>query len=194
VIIGLNNHPATSHEDAGAAPAVATGPAFGQREASTLPTNATGKTYTPASLPADVSSLLAGNGPAVTPAPTPTASATSHAHAPTATSDSVRGTPSGKKETGGLGLDAKTHVPKSLLPLYSSPEKLLACARSVTPTVGALPIAVDFGRWSGPPFRHAPSVIFVFAGTTPATVRVVVIGPSCAGDAVRQFTQVTLPS
>jgi hypothetical protein len=184
IIWGSGHHANHSTESAGAASTGGQPLGLAPQQTGTFTTSSTGKTYTLNSLPTDVSSLLTVKAAPALAAPVPgAASATS----PKASATSARG-----------GRSAASHgpashaVPKALLPLYSSPQKLLACAAFVTPTAGALPIAVDFGRWSAPPFHRAPSVIFVFAGSA-TTVRVVVVGPSCAGDAVRKFTEVALP-
>jgi hypothetical protein len=155
-----------------------------------LPTSVTGTTYTPASLPGQIATLLGANTVGLPLA------------APTASPAKPRGGASRKAvpSTKTLASGSPTYstalsagISKSLLPLRSSPSKLLTCAESLAPTLGTLPIAVDFGRWAGPRYHGAPSVIFVFADATPKTFLVYVVGPTCGSDAIRTFTQVTLP-
>ncbi|MBV9484678.1 MAG: hypothetical protein JO246_01320 [Frankiaceae bacterium] len=103
-------------------------------------------------------------------------------------------TSSGSLNAAGSGASAKP-IPKALKPLATSRNKILDCARNITGELDAVPLTVDFARWSNPPvYKHAPSAIFIFRSPKPNTVVVYVTNPSCSGnDIVREFAQVPLP-
>jgi hypothetical protein len=86
-------------------------------------------------------------------------------------------------------------IPKPLRALATSHEKLLTCAAALTGRADAVPLEIDFGYWTNGDYVHAPSAIFVFKGTTPSTVAVFVVSPTC-GDPlpVYDYTVVTLPN
>jgi len=101
------------------------------------------------------------------------------------------------------GSNATTHpqnlanqpVPAVLRPLYDSRTSILRCAATLTGIPNAVPIAVDFGRWTNPnaKLRNAPSAIFVFRAADPNAVDVWVVNPSCSGNLlVRTDTKVPL--
>jgi hypothetical protein len=81
-------------------------------------------------------------------------------------------------------------VPAALRPLYHSRQKLLQCAATLTTIPGAVPIAVDFGRWTGPTARHIPAVVFVFGTTDPNKVDVYVSRASCDSSVPLTYTTV----
>jgi hypothetical protein len=179
---------------------------------------ATGRTYTPASLHSLLPGLVSGASiqqglpaaPSVTP---PGTSSTNPSSTPSGTSGTA-GAPThpGSKQTlntttGGTGtggtsttlapLGAAAPVPKSLQHLQHSYQALLNCAATTSGQPGAVPAAVDFGRWTDPthkpPFHKAPSVIFVFQDTGKAsTYDVYVVDPACDGT-FEDFLRITLP-
>jgi anti-sigma factor RsiW len=71
-------------------------------------------------------------------------------------------------------------LPQKLQPLYSSPPALLHCAATLTDQKTAVPLAVEFARYTTASVRHAPSVIFVFP-VDPTHVEVFVVSPDCTG-------------
>jgi anti-sigma factor RsiW len=71
-------------------------------------------------------------------------------------------------------------VPQALHPLYSSPSALLHCAATLADQKDAVPIAVEFTRYTTTSVRHAPSVLFVFS-VDPTHVEVIVASPDCTG-------------
>jgi hypothetical protein len=89
-------------------------------------------------------------------------------------------------------------VPTQLTHLFSDQTALLQCAATATDTTGAVPLAVDFGRWTNPtatpPIKNVPAVIFVFADASDSTVADVwVVAASCDGSSLLDFTKVALP-
>jgi hypothetical protein len=137
----------------------------------------TGLTYTATNLVNDIPGLLASGHASFDSPQTPVPSAVVSPGATNATSGSL----------------TKMPVPASLKPLYDSRTKLLSCARYLTGIPNAVPIAVDFGRWTHPPYNAAPSVIFVFRDPEPDRVDVYVTDPTCSGvGAVRAYEKVPL--
>jgi hypothetical protein len=67
---------------------------------------------------------------------------------------------------------------------------LLQCAAYVSGQQNAVPLAVDFGRWTNGSYHRAPSIVLVFRDNDPATVSVFVYGPKCDGNSLRTFSQV----
>lgn len=84
-------------------------------------------------------------------------------------------------------------VPKPLQALAGSRAKILACAAALTGSHNAVPLAVDFGRWTNPPLRRAPSAIFVFKSPDPSAVSVYVTPPACDSGTVYTYRLVPLP-
>jgi anti-sigma factor RsiW len=81
-------------------------------------------------------------------------------------------------------------LPQKLQPLFGSPPALLHCAASLTDRKDAVPLAVEFARYTTASVRAAPSVFFVFP-VDPTHVDLYVAGPSCAGvEQVRDFIRV----
>jgi hypothetical protein len=70
-------------------------------------------------------------------------------------------------------------VPLTLRPLYNSPSSLLHCAAILTGQKNAVPLAVEFTRYTTASVRHAPSVLFVFP-IDPTHVRAFVTTSDCA--------------
>ena len=86
-------------------------------------------------------------------------------------------------------------VPAVLRPLFDSRADILHCAATLTGIPNAVPIAVDFGRWTNPnaKLHNAPSAIFVLRDADANVVDVWVVNPSCSGDLlVRTDTKVPL--
>jgi hypothetical protein len=169
--LGANNHKSTEEAGAGTsavAPSTTNVPAQPKNYVRT----STGLNYTPANLLTNIPGLVArapSDGPAASlPSSTAATNSTSHAL-----------------------IDRP--VPASLKPLYDSRTKLLNCARYVSGTPNAVPIAVDFGRWTNDQYTAAPSVIFVFRDPEPDRVDVIVTDPTCSGvGAVRILVKVPL--
>jgi hypothetical protein len=84
-------------------------------------------------------------------------------------------------------------VPKPLQQLANSRAAILNCAAVLTGSHNAVPLAVDFGRWSNPPLRRVPSAVFVFKNPNPADVSVYVTSPSCDDGTFYTFRVVPLP-
>lgn len=171
----------TSSESGGSAGATAAGPRTPAQPKNYVKTS-TGLTYTPSRLLADVPGLVSGvSGTAVaagrlaTPESIPQPSATDHS------------TPTG------VGALAHQAVPAALGPLYNSRTRLLQCAAYLSGIPHAVPLAVDFGRWTNGPYHASPSAIFVFRDPNSNVVDVYVTGPTCSGtDAVRIYDKVPL--
>jgi hypothetical protein len=62
----------------------------------------------------------------------------------------------------------------------------------LTGSHNAVPLAVDFGRWTNPPLRRVPSAIFVFKNPNPAAVSVYVTSPACDNGTFYTFRVVPL--
>jgi hypothetical protein len=138
----------------------------------------TGVNYTPTLLISDVPSLVP---------PTQGASGTT-AQAPEASSTA----PAPDTETNGSRsrVLASGPVPLTLRPLYNSRAKILQCAAVLSGVPNAVPLAVDFGRWTYESFRRSPAAVFVFKDPDPSVVDVYVTGPACNGDSVRTYVRV----
>jgi hypothetical protein len=81
-------------------------------------------------------------------------------------------------------------VPSALRPLYNSATQLLNCAATLTGKKDAVPLAVEFARYTTASVRHAPSAIFVFP-VDPTHVQVYVASPDCTGpEPIRDFFNV----
>jgi hypothetical protein len=104
------------------------------------------------------------------------------------------GTPSPTPEYAShpLALDQQP-VPKPLQQLANSRAMILNCAAVLTGSHNAVPLAVDFGRWTNPPLRRVPSAIFVFKNPDPAMVSVYVTSPACDDGTFYTFRVVPLP-
>jgi hypothetical protein len=76
---------------------------------------------------------------------------------------------------------ARHRVPANLRPLYNSRAKLLACARVVSGIPNAVPLAVDFGRWSNGAIHNVPAIVMIFRDANPEQVDVYVTDPTCSG-------------
>jgi hypothetical protein len=183
VIVGLLLHnPATS---SGGAAGASSAPE--QRAAAPQPSNyvrtSTGLDYTPTSLLSQVPSLVANVANA--------------AHGGAGTTSSTSGSPELTPEASPAAPSPKAvtlrqaPVAPALRALYSSRAKLLDCAATLNGH-GAIPITVDFGRWTFESFRKAPAAIFVFRDPDPSVVDVFVVGPSCSTGSVRTYVKVPL--
>lgn len=80
-------------------------------------------------------------------------------------------------------------VPTVLAHLYSDHSALLQCAATASDTVGAVPLAADFGRWRSPTAKHGtppvPAIIFVFADVQDSSlVDVYVVSADCGSNSV----------
>jgi hypothetical protein len=83
-------------------------------------------------------------------------------------------------------------LPKPLHPLFTSPTALLNCAASLTGRKGAVPLAVEFARYTTAAARNAPSALFVFPLDSTHVV-VYVAGPSCSGtEEIRDYLKVPI--
>jgi hypothetical protein len=180
VIVGHAMRNNTSEESAGA---TASGPNIAVQQPKDYVKTTTGTTYTPSQLVADVPALVSGER--VPAAPLATPSGAQGSAAPTS-SNTANG---GESHT----FSSAKSVPPALLPLYSSRAKLLACAAYLTGQANAVPLAIDFGRWTNGTYRNAPSAVFVFRASNPDVVDVYVTDPSCSGTgAVRTYVEVPL--
>lgn len=168
--------------------------------------SATGMTYTAANLSASVKNVLTSSsatGP-ITPSPSNSGSdeagsggaAAKPRHSgkhPTAGTDADKATTAAPDTESTLIATPTKPIPKSLRPLFQSKAKIIQCAVLLTGQQDAVPEHVDFGRWTGGTLHAAPSAIFIFRGTTPSTVAVWVVNPTCSGnDLVRTVSQVTI--
>lgn len=178
--------------------------------------SATGRVYTLSSLAPDVQSLIVAAPAATTGHPdaagstaATAGSAGSGAAAKGRPPDSKRGRQTVDKpgKRTGRTLDSEVPspattpsllpdqpIPAALQPLARSRAKILACAAVLAGQGNAVPLAVDFGRWTNPPqFNRSPAAVFIFKGGNPSNVAVYVVGPACDGT-IDQFSVVPLPS
>ena len=84
-------------------------------------------------------------------------------------------------------------VPKPLQKLANSRAKILQCAATLTDSHNAVPLAVDFGRWTNPPYRRTPSAIFIFKSPNPSAVSVYVTPPTCTSGTIYTYRLVPVP-
>lgn len=154
----------------------------------------TGRTYTPATLSQLVPGLLAApSGPLYANA-VPSATA---AHNDASGAASQGGLPAATAPRAAAGQTSESFVPPlvpSLQRLANSRTALLACAAYITDTPNAVPLAVDFGRWSNPAThtRPRPSVIFVFSDPTDSSaLTVYVVAPACGGSSLLDYQEVS---
>jgi hypothetical protein len=211
---GSNNSGAGLAQSA-AAPSGVTA-ATGSAQPKNFVQTSTGQDYTPASLISTVPGLIAStteNSPTVpNPAAPPTpASSDSAAAGGAGTSSGTAGSAAGGTTTAGAKHSATKSgkrttsaplaaaapetlvaqpVPQSLQPLYHSRQKLLRCAAFLSGVPDAVPLAIDFGRWTNGTFHNAPSAIFIFRDTDPSVVDVYVTGPKCDDNSLRTFVKV----
>jgi hypothetical protein len=161
--LGGSNNGASSAEEAGPASGIAPSATVAPLQPKNYLRTSTGLNYTPANLLTNIPGLVAKapggdfHGPAT---PGPSASVSTN---------------------GTQRVLINQPVPASLKPLYDSRTKLLSCARYVSGIPNAVPIAVDFGRWTNGQYTAAPSVIFVFRDPEPDRVDVIVTDPTCSG-------------
>jgi negative regulator of sigma E activity len=83
-------------------------------------------------------------------------------------------------------------VPTELAHLYSDRAALLQCAAVASDTAGAVPLAVDFGRWRSPTAKPSakpvPAIIFVFNSVQNSnTVDVFVVSASCDANSLLEY-------
>lgn len=204
VVVGhFRHHSGASHHQVTAGSAAAHRPLV-EAAPHQFTVHTTGRNYTPSSLPAAVPALVTGGLAGATETATPGPSSSQYA---------ARSGTSGASGSGGEGHgvapDKQTRqpalapaqaagtvsgpVPGPLRHLYQSRSALLDCAATVSDTPGAVPLTVDFARWTNNNYHAAPSVIFVFR-QSPTTALTIVTGPTCAGlDAVRDYRIVPLP-
>jgi hypothetical protein len=137
----------------------------------------TGLNYTPSGLLSDIPGLVAsvpgaatfGAGKASTQAIAPSANGSG-------TEQSLESGP----------------VPKALRPLFDSRTKLLQCAVRMTGESNAVPLAIDFARWTNGEFHSAPSIFLVFRDPNPEVVDVYVAAPDCGTGDLRTYVKVPL--
>jgi hypothetical protein len=177
----------------------------GGPQPSSVVKSATGATYTATNLSTAVSGVLARAAATGPIAPLPSASSSVGSSGGAAGSKPERTTKSDSSgSTAGkatvsppsestFAQDSTAPIPKSLRPLFHSNAKIIACAVTITGQHNAVPEHVDFGRWTGGIYHNVPSAIFIFQGTTPASVSVWVTNPTCSGnDIIRTFSQVAI--
>jgi hypothetical protein len=192
--------------------------AAGRAQPKNFVETSTGENYTPANLSTLIPGLIAtsttaGNVPAPAQAPSTGAgpAAGSGSGVAGGQGSSSGGTASGSKhgaaqsgkKTALSPLAAATPlrapvpqrlvtqpVPASLQSLYHSRQKLLHCAAFLGRARDAVPLAIDFGRWTNGSLHDAPSVVFVFRDPDPSVVDVYVTGPSCDDGTVRTYVKV----
>ncbi|HWB66976.1 MAG TPA: hypothetical protein VG708_09135 [Mycobacteriales bacterium] len=160
--------------------------------------SSTGRTYTAASLPADVTELLTGRSNAPDFSTDRKAEAAPSA-APSLRSGSGSGAAAGTRSGGaaapsvpGSALAPVRPLPKALRTLQQSPRRVLACASFISGSANAVPLAVDFGRWTGGSYHAAPSIILVLPDDA-THVGVYVVAPACRSDtSLREYQRVPL--
>ena len=163
--------------------------------------SASGDVYTPTTLTRLVPGLVtsatqapsagryAPTGTSQTPAAEPS-------HAPTSASTNTSSPTQAGPAQAGPGAATDKHRSAALLagglrPDYGNRSWLLSCARYLTGESNAVPIAIDFGRWTNASYKSAPSIVFVFRDINPSYVDVFVSGPTCHGtDAIRTYQTV----
>jgi hypothetical protein len=170
----------------------------------------TGRDYTVSNLEPDVQGLIARSpNAAAVPAPSSSAqngtggagtgvgSAGGSAAGSTTTHHKAGARPSTSATSAASPRSSATldqqPTPKPLQPLAGSQAKILACAATLTGQQDAVPLAVDFGRWTNPPYHRAPSAIFVFTSDTASAVRVFVTPPACDSGMLYAYRLVPLP-
>lgn len=185
LVVGAIVVAAVHHPHSGGSPGLAGAPARGAlsnavaQQPKDYKRTSTGIDYTPALLLADIPGLVA-TIPEFAPESAP-AAGTPTASAPPLVTPQTSGT-----------LE-KQPVPKVLRPLFNSHAKLLACAARLSSIPNAVPLAIDFGRWTNGDFHSAPSIILILRDPNPEVVDVYVTGPTCSGNAeLRTFTKVPL--
>jgi hypothetical protein len=206
---GHHHHSATESSGAGnlgLAPLVASPPNV---NSSTFSVQSTGRTYTSANLSSLVPELVSGVAQRAAPA-APTATSHSAAGGTTPNTTDGLGVGSGtgssgspQKNTAGNAPESKPRsalstysaaVPATLRPYLSSRQALLRCAAVISDSPGAVPAAVDLGRWKGAGQRSAiPAVVLVFADPTDSSVDdVYVVSPACTPNSLLAFNKVRL--
>jgi hypothetical protein len=178
IVVAAVHHPHSGENAGAAAPGAGAFSTAVPQQPKDYKRTSTGIDYTPALLLSDIPGLVAtvpGFGPARTPA----------ASSPAGITPQASGTTDGSLE--------KQPVPKVLQPLYNSHAKLLACAARLSSIPNAVPLAIDFGRWTNGDFHSAPSIILILRDPNPEVVDVYVTGPTCSGNAeIRTLTKVPL--
>jgi hypothetical protein len=160
--------------------------------------SASGDTYTATSLQRLVPALVttATRAPSGTPAFGASNSGQAPAASPTGASGTTNQNQNDKHSSvqplaGNATGTASQPVPSSLQSHYGNRSWLLSCARYLTDTNTAVPIAIDFGKWSDATHTGVPSIVFVFRDTNPNAVDVYVSGPTCRGiHAIRTYQKV----
>lgn len=212
VVVGAHNHGGGTTTSAGGTGAASTaGSAAGVAQPDTFVRTSTGRTYTLANLSKTIPALVLGPSLYGTVSPPPatpfgqgtaapgastlsgesdstTAKHGKTATAPRAAPTGVAGAPAPGTSTSTLAVNRP--VAKSLQPLYNSRQRLLHCAAVVTAEPNAVPIAVDFGRWTNGSMHKSPAVVFVFRDPNASFVDAYVVGPRCDGNSIRTFHQV----
>jgi hypothetical protein len=178
IVVAAIMHGGGSTSSGGASEASGTFGASGSTVQPAQPHNytrtSTGLTYTPSKLLADVPGLVAGlPGEAPRAAPAEPNTAVSPSSAPST-------------------FTLENHaVPVAMRPLFDSRAKLLACAAYLTGIPHAVPLTVDFGRWTNGAYKGAPSAVLVMRDSNPDVVDVYVTGPTCSGTgAIRTYIKV----
>jgi anti-sigma factor RsiW len=159
--------------------------------------SASGDTYTATSLQRLVPALVttATRAPSDTPAFGASNSGRAPAASPTTTHGSAQlGSQGSAGTSNATGATSNRVVPglsSTLKSHYGNRSWLLSCARYLTDTTTAVPIAIDFGKWSDATHTGVPSIVFVFRDTNPNAVDVYVSGPTCRGiHAIRTYQKV----
>jgi len=196
------------------APAATSGIAHGSAQPKNFVQTSTEQDYTPASLLSTVPGLIASSVQDSVALPAPaatgrTATGTGGAGAGAPSNGSGAATsprkqradkkslpPASTKATASVpsvataeSLDQQP-VPAVMQPLYHSRQRLLACASTLSTVPDAVPLAIDFGRWTNGRFHKSPVAIFIFRDIDPSVVDVIVTGPRCDGNSVRTFVKV----
>jgi hypothetical protein len=207
VIAHLGNGSSSGDGSSGGVSASVAAPAAGPVGANAtkdFATASTGRVYTAANLATLVPGLVisarhepgtAANGsPANTPA---SGFASSSRSGASASASAAASPPSGvtlePSATSGDKLSQTSRVPGAFAATRSHAQ-LLKCAAVITSRPGAVPEVIDFARWTGGSFHHAPSIIAVFNGPRPGTFAVYVVSPHCdpnQPNLIRTYTIVT---
>ncbi len=129
----------------------------------TFTKTSTGQNYTPTSLFTKIPALLKAHAAA------------------TFANGGIEASPSEPVPSGAPTSIRTAPVPAVLKPLYDSRTKVLRCAAALSGIPNAVPIAVDFGRWTNSTYHNAPALFLILRDSDPNQVDVYVTDPTCSG-------------
>jgi hypothetical protein len=157
IVVGALGHGGTSEGGSGAGTTASGAGSLAPASTRHFTKSVSSKTFNHTSVVAEVRRLVSGH--------------------PTGAAGNLSSTSSGNSPA---STPVPAQVPQALHPLYSSPSALLHCAAILADQKDAVPLAVEFARYTTSFIRHAPSVLFVFP-VDPTHVQVIVASPDCAG-------------